>query len=63
MKLKTNNLLETLSIDDVNNLTSIVKESLLINYKIEKSKKFTVAELWNIQRRRKNIFCRRFYEY
>lgn len=62
MKLLTNNLLETLNFQEVKNLTEEVKETLFINFKIDKSKNFTSAQLWNIQRQRKNIFGRKFYE-
>ncbi len=63
MKLLTNNLLESLNFQEVKNLTVEVKETLFLNFKIGKSKNFTSAQLWNIQRQRKNISGRRFCEY
>ena len=63
MKLQTNRLLESLNSEEVKNLTSEVKETLLTNFKIERSKNFTAAELWNVHRQRKNVLSRRFYGY
>ncbi|MDP4284187.1 MAG: hypothetical protein Q8891_07165 [Bacteroidota bacterium] len=61
MKLKTNNLLEELSNTEVNNLTIVVDETLAQNLKKEDHKNFTVAKLWDIQRRKKNLYSRKFY--
>ncbi len=61
MKILFNNLLETLTNNEVKNLTTEVKETLALNFKNEKRKIFSAAELWNIQRRRKNISSRKFY--
>lgn len=62
MKTQSKELLESLSYQEVKNLTNEVKETLFLNFKKEISKNFTVAELWNIQRQRKNVYSRRFYE-
>jgi len=59
MKLQSNNLLESLSIKDVKNLTLIVKETLSKEFKKECCKNFTAAELWNIHRQRKSFITRR----
>ena len=61
MKILLNSLLETLNRNEVKNLTTEVKETLALNFKTEKNKSFSSAELWNIQRRRKNVFNKRFY--
>lgn len=63
MKILLNGLLEPLSNSEVKNLTSEVNETLGTNFKNEKSKIFSSAELWDIQRRRKNISNRRLIEY
>jgi hypothetical protein len=59
MKLQSNNLLESLSIKDVKNLTLIVKETFSKEFKRECCKNFTAAELWNIHRQRKSFITRR----
>ena len=61
MKTQTNNLLETLNYNEIKVLTNEVEERLFLNFKKEINKNFTVAQLWNIQRRRKNADSRRFY--
>lgn len=61
MKLQSNNVLETLSIADLKNLTTEVKETLATHFKKENEKKFTSADYWNIQRNRKAIYSRRFF--
>lgn len=61
MKLQSNNVLETLSIADLQNLTTEVEETLAVNFKKENQKKFTPADYWNIQRNRKAIYSRRFF--
>ncbi len=63
MKLQSNNLLETLSVNEVKNLTREVKETLCADFKIARKKLFTSAELWNIHRGQKNFAARRFYGY
>ncbi len=60
MKTQSNNLLETLSYEDVKILTGEVKETLFLDLKKE-IKNFTAAQLWKIQRQRKNGYDRRFY--
>ena len=62
MKLASNNLLETLSHSEIENLGCQVKETLATNTCIiveEKSKVvFTAAQLWNIHRQRQTSFTR-----
>jgi hypothetical protein len=62
MKLASNNLLETLSQAEIENLGYQVKETLATNscIMVEKKQKviFTAAQLWNIHRQRKTSFTR-----
>jgi hypothetical protein len=59
MKLLSNNLLETLSNTEIKKLTSQVSETLLFNYRKENQKVFTAADLWNLQRQKRNFLTRR----
>lgn len=59
-KLSSNQLLEKLTSRELQNLTLEVKETLTNNDKKENASIFSSADLWNIQRRRKNISSRRF---
>jgi len=59
MKLLSNNLLETLNTLELKDLTTQVKETLLLNYKKDKQKVFSSADLWNIQRQRRIFSSRR----
>ncbi len=61
MKILLNSFLESLNQSEVKILTTEVKETLALNFKNEKNKIFSSAELWNIHRRRKNISARKFY--
>ena len=61
MKFQSNNLLESLSKNDLKVLTTQVKETLSPDFKKEKKRNFTPAQLWNIYRRRKNTFSFRVY--
>ena len=63
MKLQSNRILESLSLEDVKNLTKEVKETLCSDFKNNGRKIFSSAELWKIQRERKNIVSRKFYGY
>ncbi len=42
------------------NLTKDVKETLASGFNLPQQKTFTAADLWNIQRRGKNMVQRRF---
>lgn len=57
----TKNLLELLTNNEIKNLTIEVRETIAHGFKEEKRKIFSAADLWNIQRQRKNISGRRFY--
>lgn len=64
MKLQINqsiNLLKGLSKEEMKFLTIGVKETLYPDFKKEKKRIFSAAQLWNIQRRRKNLFIQRSY--
>jgi len=64
MKLQTNqtiNLLKGLSQQEMKFLTNGVKETLYVDFKKEKKRIFSAAELWNIQRGRKNLFIQKSY--
>ncbi|CAN5813413.1 hypothetical protein BH11BAC4_BH11BAC4_10340 [soil metagenome] len=53
------NLFAQLSKETVKNLTSEVKETLAFGYSENRSKTFSAAELWNIQRQRRSLGSRR----
>ena len=61
MKTQTINFLSPLSIREFKNLTIQVKETLMMNCKKSNHKIFSSAELWNIQKQRKNLTTRKFY--
>lgn len=61
MKLQSNNLLENLTRTELKNLTTEVKETVLINFKKERKRVFSAAQLWDIQRRRKNVYVQKLY--
>jgi hypothetical protein len=62
MKLSSNNLLETLTVPQLENLTFQVKETLDISRRKQNEKIFSAADLWDIQRRRKYNSGRRFFQ-
>ncbi len=60
MKLQSNNLLENLTTKEVRLLTTEMKETVCKNFNQERKRIFTCANLWDIQRRRKNLFTKKF---
>ena len=60
MKLQSNNLLETLTTNEIKNLTAEVKETVMPNFKTERKRIFSAAELWDIQRRLRTASARNF---
>ncbi len=56
---KTTTIFNQLGVQQVISLTTIVSETLDTNFKVEKTPKFTAAELWNIQRHRRPMLQRR----
>jgi hypothetical protein len=59
MKLESNNLLKNLTLSEFKYLTTEVKETVAKDYKKERKRIFSAEDLWNIQRRRKNILVKR----
>jgi hypothetical protein len=57
MKTQLNSLLETLNSNDIKTLTTEVKETVCKSLK--KARRFSAAEYWDIQRRRRNILVKR----
>jgi hypothetical protein len=61
MKMQTNfSLFASISKTHVKNLTREVKETLAVDFEHNPNKTFCVADMWNIQRQRKNRTQRRF---
>ena len=60
MKKQSNTLFTYLNIEQVQNLTSIVKETLAKNANTVSNKTFSAADLWNIQRQKKSFVQRRY---
>ena len=60
MKKQSNTLFTGISKEQVENLTTIVKETIVVGYNQAQTKLFTAADLWNIQRQKKGFSQRRF---
>lgn len=60
MKKQSTSLFSTMSKEQIENLTAIVSETLATGYNLPPAKKFTTADLWNIQRQGKTRTQRRF---
>jgi hypothetical protein len=60
MKKQSNILFNGISKEQVENLTTIVKETIVAGYTQAQTKLFTAADLWNIQRQKKGFGQRRF---
>ncbi|MEO6230053.1 MAG: hypothetical protein ABJB11_08140 [Ferruginibacter sp.] len=60
MKKQSTTLFTQISKEIVNNLTTIVSESLVKNYSTKHSKVFSAADLWNIQRQKRALVQRRY---
>ena len=59
MKLESNNLLENLTRGELEILTAEVNETVAKDFKNKKKRIFSVGELWDIQRRRRNLLVKR----
>jgi hypothetical protein len=59
MRRQLTSLLSQLRTEQLEILTTLVKETLAIEYSLPKSKTFTSADLWNIQRQGKSRIQRR----
>ncbi|MEO6893874.1 MAG: hypothetical protein ABI136_02505 [Ginsengibacter sp.] len=53
------NLLEKLTSSEIKNLTLVVKETVAKDFKKERKRIFSAAELWDIQRRKRNFSIKR----
>ncbi len=60
MKLQSNNLLENLTNKEIKSLTIQVRETMADDCKNAKKKIFSAANFWDIQRRKKNLYTKRF---
>lgn len=60
MKKQSTGLFSQMSKEQFENLTIVVKETLATGYNLPSHKKFTSADLWNIQRQGKTRIQRRF---
>jgi len=60
MKKQSTVLLSQIGTEKMVNLTTIVSETLAMDYKSPAPKIFTAAELWNIQKQKKAISPRRY---
>lgn len=61
MKKQLTGLLESLSKNEVMNLTREVKEMLAAGYEKNEAAVFNTADLWNLQRRQKKRPQRRYF--
>jgi hypothetical protein len=59
MKKQSNNLFETISIEQSTSLKSVVNETIATGLNQANNKAFTAADLWNIQRQGKTCIQRR----
>ena len=59
MKLQSNNLLETLTEKEIKFPTTEVKERICTDFIKERKRNFTAADLWDIQRRKRNFFSKK----
>jgi hypothetical protein len=60
MKKQSTTFLTQLGAEKIVDLTTIVSETLAMEYKAPAPKVFTAAELWNIQKQKKAISPRRY---
>jgi hypothetical protein len=63
MKTQQSNLFNAIIKTQVEQLTIEVSEAQALEYTQQKSKTFSAAELWNIQRRHKSMNERRRFAY
>lgn len=62
MKLQSNirhNLLDSLTNNEIKILTTEVKETVCTSFVKERKRNFTAADLWDIQRRKRNLFSKK----
>jgi hypothetical protein len=64
MKFQSNkslNLLDSLTSNEIKNLTIQVKETIAPEFIKDRKRTFTSSELWDIQRRKRNISRRSYF--
>ncbi len=64
MKLQlnqTDSILKSLSNEEIKFLTNEVKEIFCMDFKSDRKKVFSAAQLWNIQSRKKNVSFQKSY--
>jgi len=64
MKLQSNqthSLLKSLSNKEIKFLTTEVRETLSVDLKRDRKRVFSAAQLWDIQRRRRNVSFEKSY--
>ncbi len=64
MKLQSNqthSLLKSLSNEEIKFLTTEVRETLSVDLKRDRKRVFSAAQLWDIQRRRRNVSFEKSY--
>jgi hypothetical protein len=59
MKLQSDNLLENLSKEELKYLSMQVKETVAKEFKSKAKRNFSVAQFWDIQRRKRNFSAKR----
>jgi hypothetical protein len=58
---QTDSILKSLSNEEIKFLTNEVKETLCMDFKSDRKKVFSAAQLWHIQRRKKNVSFQKSY--
>ncbi len=60
MKLQSNNLLESLTKNEIKSLTIEVRETVDKTSAKGRKRIFSAANFWDIQRRKRNLYSKRF---
>ena len=60
MRHQSSTLFTTLTKEELENIISIVSETMAVGQTTTKEKKFSAADLWNIQRQKRTFVQRRF---
>lgn len=58
---QTESILKSLSNEEIRFLTNEVKETLCMDFKSNRKKAFSAAQLWNVQRSKKNVSFQKRY--
>jgi len=59
MKLQSNHLLENITTSELKDLTQVVKETVALEFKKEKRRIFSAAQLWDIHKRKRTFSAKR----